>query len=81
VSVDLIPIGYYVRYDADGKTFGASSVVIHCLNDVAQVHLATGTTHGAFAKMYHELVAELERLGYKRVQYIHNGNMTELDIE
>ena len=81
MSLELQPIGYYVRYNADGRTFDSSCTVIHCLNNVAQVHLAVGTTHGAFRRMYKELVIELKRLGYKRIQYIHNNNSTELNLE
>ncbi|SIS87677.1 hypothetical protein [Neptunomonas antarctica] len=78
--IELEPIGWRVRYNADGHTFSASCEVINCLNETVEVHMGMSLTPGAFMRFRVELRKEFAAMGYRVARYMHNGRVIEEQI-
>lgn len=75
--IELEPIGWRVRYNADGHTFTASCEVINCLNKAVEVHMGVALKRGDFVRFRIEMREHFAALGYRVSRYMHNGKLIE----
>ena len=79
--IEVIPIGWTVRYNGDGHSFDAGCLVTHCLNNTVEVHLGMSLSPKAFVKFRIEMKQHFTKQGYKVSRWMRNGKVIEEELK
>lgn len=80
MTIETTPIAWTVRQNANGRTFSASAVVTHCVDQTIEVHLGSAQAGADFMAFKADLSQHFYAMGYRKARWLHNGKIREVAL-